>query len=220
MHSSARFTILGLFACGLTAAYGGWSTVHFNRWGQQEKLAKLNRRLQSVPKDLEHWELEKESTLPQQHLDILECEGHLVRTYANRSTGDRVTVVVVIGPVGPTAVHDPTVCYTGSGYRVAHRERREEVAPEGAAPAIVWRTAMDAADSSRPRMDVAWTWNAGKGWQAPPSARFYFAGNPALVKVQTATAVNQLAIEAPDVTKNFLMDFLPVLDATLFRSNG
>ena len=40
----------------------------------------------------------------------LECVGEMVRVYTNAKTGDSVTLQLILGPAGPTAVHTPEIC--------------------------------------------------------------------------------------------------------------
>src|SRR5436305_193873 len=78
------------------------------RWGPSNatKLAKqeLNRPL---PERVGSWRLQQSEPLSPDVIALLQCDGYISRIYENDQTGDVVTVVVLLGPAGPIAVHTP-----------------------------------------------------------------------------------------------------------------
>jgi hypothetical protein len=63
-----------------------------------------------------------------------------------------------------------------------------------------------------------WAWNADGSWEASSSPRWQFRGAPFLYKLYVSRDINRQPGVAPgaDATAQFMREFLPVLDRTLF----
>ena len=115
----------------LTLASGLLAGRIRNRWGPSETMLAAAKKLQEVPRQFggahnDRWQLQSSETMSDETVEMLECSGNIVRTYANPRTGEEVSVFVIVGPAGPIAVHTPEVCYSSQNYK--SRDTRQRVA--------------------------------------------------------------------------------------------
>ena len=112
--------ILGLLiVCILT---GGTTYVvgdNWGRWGAMSaSMAKAGNVLNELPKELPNWIADDEDQkLSQNAIEQLEVANYVVRRYTNRSTQERVSLIIMIGPTGRLVVHTPEICFGGRNYR-------------------------------------------------------------------------------------------------------
>lgn len=208
-YASTRGIAYATIAALMTAGVGYGVGAVSHRWGSTADLKSMAHRLDQTQRDLPGWELASMKKLAQAHADMLQTEGELVRTYVKVETGERVSVAVLLGPAGPVSLHDPDVCYLGSGYRVIIRPAPEKF-KLGDRELTMWSTVMESPELGGEKIKVVWAWNDGSGWAAPENARFNFAGKPYLFKVQAVAAVDSSG-KTPAL-QEFLRDFLPRLD--------
>ncbi len=68
------------------------------------------------------------------------------------------------------------------------------------------------------RLRLFWAWNAGEGWTASADPRVAFARRPVLHKLYVVRELDNLNEDVKkDPSLTFMQEFLPQLDATLFR---
>jgi hypothetical protein len=195
-----------------------------NRWGPSEAMRAAAQRLEDVPSQFggpqnDRWRMQSSETMDQVSVEMLECAGYIVRTYANRRTGETVNIFVIVGPTGPTAVHTPEVCYSSREFKI--RDQREQVAITGAEGQEdqFWGLTFK---SNRLRGDllrVYYAWSTGDHWSATKGPRYEFVGRPYLYKIQLAANLPEGTDPGPSETcRQFLKDFVPVLQKYLISN--
>jgi len=180
------------------------------RWGATDVMLQAAKRLNAMPKEtLGSWQLEQSRELSPSVVEILECRGHINRTYVNRSTGDVVNVAVILGPAGPVAIHTPEICYSSQQYSQTSQRQRDEVSEDDA----LWSLTFQSNDVDAESFVVYYGWSDGSRWQATDDPRWEFAGQPYLYKLQIAGRSNELQADADHAAcRKFLKEFLPLLD--------
>ena len=179
-----------------------------HRWGPSDNVRKAADRLQEFPHDFGDWHTASSSELDDDSRNQLECLSAIVRVYKNFKTGDRVTLLLILGPAGPTAVHTPEACIASREYEAlaAHRE----VALDNGGDRF-WNKRFKAKSVHGESMSVYWGWNAHGSWAAPQDARYTYAGLPFLYKAQVTSGFHGPAEGDPmDAGRRFLNDFVPV----------
>jgi hypothetical protein len=182
-----------------------------NRWGSSEAMQAAAASLQQIPTQFGHWRMAKSEDLDKATIDMLECEGQLVRCYTNEKTGASVTVLLILGPVGAISVHTPEICMSSQAFRQV-KKRLDVAIPDRGADDHVWGSVFKSTDLRGELEAVYYGWSCGGAWQAAKDPRFGFAGKPWLYKVQVASRVlGDNIAENDDAGKQFLRDFLPAI---------
>ena len=210
---------LALISLTLVAAgYDGWLE---QRWAEPADRQTAPRRLASVPEQFADWELESSDALEPSVVKMLRCSGYLNRVYRHRVTDERVHVAVLAGPAGPISVHTPEICYSSRDYQTVDAPRRIQIRPQQRPDEALWETTFRENKSEGSLLRVVYGWSSGDFWKAPSQPRFSFGGEPLLYKLQLAVYQAPGAeLESTDACRDFLRDFLPVLDAALWAGPG
>ena len=190
----------------------GAAVVHgrlARRWGVTAEVQQAADRLVKAPvESFGSWHLEESHQLEQSVQELLECNGYTYDTYVNRSTGDVVTVAVILGPAGPIAVHTPEICYSSQQYKQTSRRQRDDLLDLHSLWAVSFRANTVDAQS----FVVYYGWSEGDNWQASHDPRIEFAGSPYLYKLQLAGRSTQVDAEADHAAcRDFLKEYLPIL---------
>jgi hypothetical protein len=171
----------------LTVFSGIWEGRISHRWGAAPATLAAAKELGATPKDFGDWRLQSSSALDKSALEMLQCAGHFVRNYVNKRTGEVVVVVVIVGPAGPTSVHRPEICLSSRNYTMRGDRRPLSVrGPDGATDQF-WSADFQSTGVGGELLRVCYAWSLGDRWTAPDDARFAFAGNPYLYKIQAST---------------------------------
>lgn len=212
-----RRTMITLSAVvAATVLVGGIQGKLSRRWGVAPDVLALGQELESLVGDVGDWQLVENSRLEPAVINILECVGHLKRTYSHRQTGESVTVAVMLGPPGPIAVHTPEICFSSRNYRMNESRERVELATAPDRTDSFWSLTFDAKNAGDDRLRVYYAWTTGRPWQASEHPRFQFSGQPCLYKIQLSCPVPAGGTsEATDSCRRFLEAFVPVLDRVL-----
>jgi hypothetical protein len=141
--------------------------------------------------------------------------------YVNDDTGERVSMILLVGQAGPLVAHTPEVCYSSANYSIVASDRPEIISSDrgrGTFARVILRSNSTAGEGQR----VYYGWRPPRGeWQAPESPRMTLGGSPMLYKLQLATDdVADATGESnesgqADAGQRFLADLLPVLDPIL-----
>jgi hypothetical protein len=216
MHKKQVWFILSLAAvAALTLVSGVLQGRIRNRWGPSESARAAAKKLQDVPRRFggpqnDRWQLQSSETMSRDSVEMLECTGYFVRTYANQRTGEVVSIFVVVGPAGPIAVHTPEICYPSRNYK--SRGTRERVAiPDGEGQEHqFWALTFKSTSVQENLNRVYYAWSTGDRWSAPDDARFAFVGWPYLYKIQLSSNLpRETDLKTGDTCREFLKDFVP-----------
>jgi hypothetical protein len=211
---------LALLAAALLTIVGG--VVHgrlSNRWGPPADVQAAAAALAGVPDQIGPWQKESDEKLSPQIEKMLECVGHVQRTYRNRQTHNRVNVAILLGPPGPIAVHTPEICYSSQDYTIIEQPHRITVglgrvpAEPAALSHTLWATTFRSNDLEGGLLRVYHGWSDGGAWTAPDKPRFTMADRPYLYKIQLAGYLPAGAApqDEQDSGRVFLEQFLPAV---------
>jgi hypothetical protein len=215
--SSSRIHLaLAMAGVALVLAAGAAYGHYARRWGAPPDLDAAAQRVVSMPKQIGNWHLDQEEEMSAGTIQMLECAGYVNRRYVDTTTGESVSIAVIVGPPGPIAVHTPEICYSSRNYKLAReRETTRLVAPDGKAHQF-WNTGFSSRGARAEGLNVLYAWSAGDEWIAAKSPRFEFATSPALYKLQIACLQN----ESEDSGKSANIRFLKELLKSGWRLNG
>ena len=188
------------------------------RWGGPQELQELADRLMGLPTEIGPWHTRASQPLAPAAEAVLECAGYVGRQYENRQTGEVVTMAVLLGPAGPISVHTPDVCYASQEYTVRQSPERTQFGANEDPKDELWCTTLESTRLDAGCLRVYYGWSTGGPWSAPTDARFAFAGQPYLYKVQVAGPLSSPVDEkAPDPGRSFLKELLPVARQYLIK---
>ena len=194
---------------GLTVLSGVLRGVVDQRWGFAEGMIQAAERVKSLASQIGPWHVTHEQALDSEAAEMLRCAGSLVRTYVHEDTGEAVSLIFLVGPAGPLAIHTPEVCYGSSNFTVVEQRRHVVVqdVEKNEHPFSVITFSENKVGQRLQR--VYYAWNRSGQWMAPDRPRSAFAGMPMLYKVQVATH-DVGDKESADAAKRFIRACLPV----------
>lgn len=185
------------------------------RWGPPVDVLELAHKLDDLPSEIGDWRLQSDDELEPEVQLMLQCAGHVKRSYVNLKTGDLVTVAVLLGPFGPIAVHTPEICYSSRDFEIAKPRERFELFASSTKHEF-WSSTFSSRNGIAGRLSVWYAWNSGDGWKAATYPRFAFSGKPYLYKIQVASVTyDDLGPKTSDSCRSFLEALLPVLQERL-----
>jgi hypothetical protein len=191
-----------------------------DRWGRDEKLQAAAQRLEkNVPVEVGDWNSTAVEISASQ-LQQAEAVGHFSRRFSRESNSEeQVSVLALCGPHGPIAVHPPTVCFVGAGWRPGYAPKKREFKDESGKKSLgtFWVTDFTKdVDGVPTTMRTFWGWSNGSdaGWRASNNPRFEFAGSPFLYKLYVTVPVDPN--DDDDKTgEDFIRSFLPAIDKAI-----
>ncbi len=203
MRSSIAGSIAVVSAVALTLLSGAVYGHVSQRWGSPEEAEAAGALLAAFPSDIGEWRLETEEVLDDRSQGLLRCQGQLHRNYVNRRTGARVDMYLVLGPAGPISVHQPEICFKSQAY--SQRSGRE-LTPVADGDTF-WSLTFDPSSTNvhGAVTRVFYGWSDGAEWTASKDARFEFAGQPYLYKLQVSA---QLPLSSDISTYDPCLEFL------------
>jgi hypothetical protein len=206
-----------IIALGLLLISGLWHGLCTERWQPSAALGEAIARVEHVPLQIGDWQgqAEKEEA---DEFDMAGARGHWTRTYVHKHGGARLLVILMCGRAARMSVHTPQVCYGGAGYDMPNDPVRFHMAAEPAG--TFWTATFSKRSGEASELRLYWAWNAHGPWEAADNPRWQFRGAPFLYKLYVAHDLTGTADPGPaaDVGAEFLRQFLPVLDRTLFPS--
>lgn len=214
-----RIAPLGLglaIVLGTGVVHGVWS----GRWGDAPSVGAAAARLDQIPLQIGDWE-GVDRPVSVDDYRRFGFVGMASREYANRRTGQRVTLSLVTGPPGPICVHAPEICYPGAGYEVLadRRPRTLEPDPSGSGESdAFWdlrigKTGPLGTDA----LSIYYAWSADGTWRAPEGdPRLRFATEPFLYKMYVIEGVASVD-EPASANEAFLRALIPALKTSLFE---
>ncbi len=200
---------------GATVAGGLLYGNYSQRWGPPPDLQAAGAHVENLPKTIGDWQLAEETTMSDTVVQMLECAGHVQRKYINKTNGQEVSVAVIVGPSGPTAVHTPEICFSSRAYD--RPTERRAVALDESSPDSdkFWTLDFTTRNVMATKLRVYYAWSDGGPWQASKSPRYEFAAAPMLYKIQLSTDVPP---RVNDETRDAGLDFLEQLQRSEWRT--
>ncbi len=207
-----------LLAAGLVLVLGS-ACVHgvlTNRWGQPVDLSIAAAQLDKLPHIVGDWHSQP-LEVPESQLEGAEAVGHFSRLFRNDKTQTQVQVMVLCGAHGPIAVHPPTICFQGAGYRQTDPEKAKTV-NAGDVKGTFWNTVFiqRTPDGVTWELDTYWAWSTHGECEASENPRVQYASSPHLYKIYvTHRRLPSNADASKSACEEFLKVFLPAFRATL-----
>lgn len=216
----SRFTIMlsvGL-ALAITMLAGALQGHLSHRWGSSPDMQAAAARLSDLPDRFGDWQLQSVEPFDPHVEEVLQCAGHIHHRYVNtKNPLEVVSVAVILGPSGPTAVHTPEICYSSQAYKRIVDPEHVIVTGSDGKDHEFWAMTFQGNDLAAARLRSYYAWTIGDTWSAPNSARFAYAGQPMLYKIQLSSqSPEDSSADAKDSIHRFLEEFLPVANAVLF----
>lgn len=213
-------------AVALTVASGVIQGRMSDRWGPPAAVYTAAETIDQLPKTVKGqsrtWELLDSEELTEIEKNTLKPINYFCRRYICRAgesqLGAVVRVTLLVGLHGPISVHNPEICYSARDFPVVEAKRQ---VPIGESGDTFWAETVSSNDADRGKLRIYWGWSTGKTWTAPDDARFHFAGSPYLYKLQLASREpGGIEVSAGDACKEFLEDFVPLLQGYLLDSEA
>ena len=216
----SRFTstlAVGL-ALAITLLAGALQGNLSNRWGAPPDMQVAAARLSNLPDHFGDWQLQSVEPFDPDVEEILQCAGHIHCKYVNtKNPLETVSLAIILGPSGPTAVHTPEICYSSQAYKTLVAPQHVTIAGSDGQEHEFWAITFQRNDLAGATLRTYYAWTTGDIWSAPNSARFAFAGQPMLYKIQLASHIPATSSsKATDPCRRFLKEFLPVANTILF----
>ena len=197
---------LGL-AVAITLMGGALYGYYSQRWGPPADLVTAGKHLESLPQQIGNWTMVEELPFGETEREMLECSGYVNRRYINRDSGKTVSLAIIVGPPGPTAVHTPEICFSSRAYE-RQGERREIVLEDSPLDRhSYWTVDFSSRNPLADSLRVYYAWSLGRTWQASKSPRFEFGAAQMLYKIQLAAPIAyRSASDESDPVREFLSD--------------
>lgn len=170
----------------LTVAAGVINGHYSQRWGPQPELVAAAQQVANFPTHFGQWRVEDEFPLDEGTVRMLQCSGHVHRSYRNAASGALVSLAILVGPAGPIAVHTPEICYSSRHYTPERGRFKASFDGDAGERHTFWTVSFKSNDAFTDELVVYYAWSDGGPWTASRSPRFEFSGAPWLVKLQLA----------------------------------
>lgn len=199
-----------IFTAGLIIGAGWFHGRIVDRWGDSHEMNQAVARLQNLKTSFGDWTSQPIEINPR-HLEVAEVTGYIQRLYVNRTSGERISILLICGRPGPIAVHSPDVCYQGAGYKMGPKSIQTLAATATSRPLEFW-AARFAKDQDPTSLHILWSWSDGGRWIAPDNPRLVFYRSKVLYKLyivhETKSHDGPVVDEA---IQSFVIDFFPAL---------
>jgi hypothetical protein len=189
---------------------------------QEEKLRLATAAVTQLPESFGRWRTVESQPLPDRVLQMLQCSTHQSRVYVDEETGDKASLILLVGAAGPLVSHTPEVCYSSAAFDVVQTAKPEEVRGTGDNADAFDRVVFRSRGLGGEIQEVYYAWRSPNGhWEAPRNPRLALAGSPLLYKIQLSTTYDSKENDASEGSsattagRRFLADLLPALDSLL-----
>lgn len=214
----------GLLALGVAVAItalSGWGYGRFsNRWGPPAELVEVGAKLREIPTACGQWKFVSSQDLSEDVREMLESTAEVTRVYVDDQTGEYVSMILVVGPVGPLSIHNPQICFPAQNYRPVDARTPVKIRDAKGTENTLWAATFASKGLEPVKIRVYWGWSTGGPWSAPNDARFAFGGAPHLYKIQCSCLAPASEPSAGDPSRRFLKDFLAVASPILVGKNS
>lgn len=156
--------------------------------GDSAMLDHLVKTVNETPSVFDQWKGVDNDPAKEVIIQETGAKGNISRNYSNTSLGEEIGLYYIAGLSGKVAIHPPTACYPGAGYKL------EGIVQDYDFPYIYtdsksgvqynriahFHKAIFSKDAER--VCVFWSWNNGKKWEIPSFPRTYYGGHSPLCK--------------------------------------
>ena len=215
IEQNRRMLLLAVAILALTIPAAYYSGVVLLRWGDPVDMPRHLAVLEQIPDLLGEWRFVAEGkAVSDEVIQKLELRGHLHRIYEHPATGQRVALLLLVGPAGPLVRHPPEICYeTSANSLLNSRLLSINVNDHQDHLRLLSYQSDSLIDGD---FLVAYGFGADQRWDCPESPRMAYGGKPALFKLQVLTeTANESSVTRPEGLMDFLFRLLPVLDVAM-----
>jgi Protein of unknown function (DUF3485) len=191
--SNRQWIIMVCILLGASGAIRHWRSLQFLSIENQSRNSPFP--LKDIPNILGTWRALEgaETTLDPEIAKIAGSTDHVIRTYADDKTGERITVLVLYGPAHAVWGHTPEICYPASGFRTVVPVREVKIPLDEASRSAAFREALygKTRGGATSLHDVYYSFlNAGE-WRPDMEGQWKrFRYHPGMFKVQIERRVN------------------------------
>lgn len=185
--ADVRNLILVGLLLGVSGGYRYWRDYQFSALEAQSRESPF--ALKEVSTALGGWRMVEgaETTLDPQIARLAGSTDHIVRTYENAETGERVTVLALYGPSLIVFGHTPEVCYPSTGYKpMAAPDDVTIPGVDGGSDALFRHARYGLFEGGASRVnEVYHSFRNGGVWSPDMASRWkQFRYNPGMFKIQ------------------------------------
>ncbi len=186
-----------------------------NRWMAPVDLYESGLRLHQFPRDLGRWtNTEDERPLADAVCRELGLEDHFHREYVHTETGERLNVLLMVGPPGRLVRHPPDVCYANRANQPIGEARSLQVRGNSQQNQFKLLHFKRLSQAMQSEFWVAHAYSSDTGtWSAPTSPRMAFGGAPLLYKLQVLSETSDFGEQ--EATADFLHQFVDAFPEVL-----
>ncbi len=140
--SNGRWIMIACVLLGLSGTVRHWRSLQFLAIENQSKESPFP--LKNVSHVLGTWRAQEgaEATLDPEIARIAGSTDHVIRSYVDDKTGERVTVLLLYGPSQAVWAHTPEVCYPSSGFNTVIPSREVQIPLESSTRTVAFREAL------------------------------------------------------------------------------
>lgn len=220
-RAMVRLTLIVAAALALTVVPAVIHGRYTNRWGPSADQVSAARQLERCPKIAGDWETRgKGVEFAPKVVRELQLSGYFGRTYVNRSDGETVSVVVMVGLPGALSRHPPEICY---GARANQRIGEPVEVEISDGDQVQHRLRMLRFREPGPIGDeftVCYGFTVDGRWDSPAYPRVRYGGKPLLYKMQVLFSGVGPDGSVPEPIEDFLTQFLPVVRDHVIRGSA
>lgn len=182
-----RWITMACVLLGLSGAVRHWRSLQFLAIENQSKESPFP--LKEVPHVLGTWRSVEgaEATLDPEIARIAGSSDHVIRSYVDDKSGERVTVLLLYGPAQSVWAHTPEICYPSSGFTTVIPSREIQVPLEESTRTVAFREALYGKSLAGATVlsEVYYSFlNAGE-WRSDMSGQWkQFRYHPGMFKIQ------------------------------------
>jgi hypothetical protein len=182
-----------------------------NRWGASDTATHAATIFTRLPESFGDWKLLETQKLSPLVCGTLQTEHYSQGVYEHRTTGQRATLTLLLGPPGPMSVHTPEICYSAADFSKISDRQHVNIAA-GDTNDTAWMTQFHSThDLQGSVIRVYYSWHDGQRWKAVEEPRVTYGARPYLFKVQVLTELPADAENnAEDAARSLLQQFCSV----------
>lgn len=190
-----------------------------NRWDSPADLSAAGAQLHEFPRQVGQWHnVTDERPLSEAVCRELGLVEHFHRQYRHQTSGERLDVLLLVGPPGRLVRHPPGICYASRGNQTSGEAKPLEISTESENHQFELLSFRRTAQPVPSEFSVAYAFATRDGvWSTPGSPRMTFGGKPVLYKLQVLSERQEVDARA-DVEK-FLAAFVEAFPGVLQSAN-
>jgi len=215
-----RWTILACLLLGISGGVRAWRDHQFAQLSSRNKECPFP--LSDIPKSLGDWHAidDSESRLDPEIARIAGSSDHLIRSYADSKTGEKVTVLLLYGLAEGVFGHTPEVCYPATGHQAATRPKDLDIAVPGNPRPATFRSQIffqPQGPAGGHYAEVFYSFRHANHWQPEMAGEWKkFRADPGMFKIQTTREVSAAAASPegpePKVSKSIVTELVKAIE--------